>query len=100
MGLGARITDDYEPLFRLIKDEVKIKYPFVLKGFHPGLIFKVLRFEDKYMTVLVNKGDGDLSVEVETVLKPVRIVYPAKTGLKNSKTLVIPPEATFVIEWQ
>lgn len=100
VGLGARITDDYEPLFRLIKDEVKIKYPFVLKGFHSGLIFKVLRFEDKYMTVLVNKGDGDLSVEVETVLKPVRIVYPAKTGLKNSKTLVIPPEATFVIEWQ
>lgn len=99
VGLGARISDNNESLYRLMKDEVKIEYPFQLKGYHPGVIIKVLKSGNSFMTILINKTDQNLSVEVDTDLKPVRIVYPENSKLEYSKIFAISSEATMVIEW-
>ena len=100
VGLGARLSKNYEPLYRLMKNEIKNRYPFELKGFYPGLILKVLRSGNSYMTVFVNKSGKDIRLKWKTDLKPVRMVYPENSILKGSKTLFIPSEATLVIEWQ
>lgn len=100
LGLGARISDDCEPLYRLLKEEVKVTSPFKLEGFYPGLVLKVLKSKNQFMTILVNKSGRDMPVEAETSLHPVRMIYPENSKWSGGKTFTVPSEGTFVIEWQ
>lgn len=105
VGLGSRITNDYSGLCAFLQDELKdiiFNLPVSFVSQQPGMLLKVIRNGDTYLTVIVNKSGTEQTLQ----LNIKNLVYEglafssceSSTYLNNS--IFISSESTMVAEWK
>lgn len=103
LGLGAKISKEYEPLLNVFKETTDDTGTFRFKGFHEGALMKNIETSEGIISVLVNKHSEMQTIELAGFedYNPQRILFQNNAGEITSRNkITIYPEETIVIEWQ
>jgi beta-galactosidase len=105
VGLGSRITHNYRALCTFLQNELSDiiqELPVSFTNHQPGMLLKLIRSGDTYLTVIVNKSGSDQSLKLN--LKNLTHQGIAFSSCKYSKSsdssIFITSEATMVAEWK
>jgi len=103
VGIGARLTEDYSQLSKLLFDKFKsavARYPIRFRGHHKGLLMKVLQSGDQYISIVVNKSNQNMVVEIDmtAMVKPV-VLFGNESVNRNPEHFTIASEETLVVKW-
>jgi beta-galactosidase len=105
LGLGARIDHDYSKLSEFLKNAAEgsiCTVPIRFQDSKPGMLMKLLKSGDSYVSILLNKSTSTQDVEMifanREGLHPV-LIYADKQGKVSGKKVKIFPEETMVIQW-
>jgi beta-galactosidase len=105
LGLGSRINGDYKALcsfLHLELSEIIQKLPVSFSSHKAGMLLKVIRNGDRYLTVFVNKSGLDqyLSLVVNGLVYE-RIAFSSdRYSNFSDDTVSIKSEQTVVVEWK
>ncbi|RZK81827.1 MAG: hypothetical protein EOO92_03985 [Pedobacter sp.] len=103
LGLGGRLTN-YTALATLLTKEcenVITKIPIRFAAHYPGLLIKVLKTGEVYITIIVNKSAEDVLVSLESIdLEISAIIFSMFLKEKPLKDAVLlAKEETLVLKW-
>ncbi len=104
VGLGARISGDYIPLVKLLKQELAPainELPVLFAAQQPGMLMKTLKISNGYLTVLINKSlyQQNIVLETTTLGRPELLFADRDGTVKSPEAILIHPEETLVIKW-
>lgn len=103
IGLGARASDDYLPLICFLQKYLDVQTaPFRYRSPQKGMLMKVLKTDDGYVGILINKtGEKKrLLLEIPITLKQNKILYSfKKASAVSPEELIIDSEDVVVIKW-
>jgi beta-galactosidase len=103
LGLGARISGDYQSLLQFLGQELQpllCRCPIRFKRPASGILLKFLKSRDSMISILVNKSTSRQQVDLElSNLCNPRLLFGNKNGSITSHRFTIDPEETLVIRW-
>ncbi|MEJ7559683.1 MAG: beta-galactosidase trimerization domain-containing protein [Pedobacter sp.] len=105
LGLGSRITGDYEDLCSFLHEELKdiiVELPLSFSVHQPGVILKLIRNGSRYLSVLVNKSGANQNLQLDiNGLNYVGIAFSSDPSSTFSETAsYLKSEETVVVEWK
>lgn len=100
LGLGARISNNYQPLISLLNKELDFTGQVYFNKAHDGTLMKVLQSGNDLVTILVNKNKNQQGITLQGLnnRKP-QVLFHDKDGSVNGSTIKINSEETIVIKW-
>ena len=104
LGLGARLTHNYNPLCQLLAAELKstiAAQPVAFKEMQPQMLMKNLRSGNYYISVVINKAKDKRRVQLLCTAssKNPTLLFTNKGGKLSNDIIEINPEETLVIKW-
>jgi beta-galactosidase len=103
LGLGAKISKEYEPLFSIFEQEFNNTGTFRFKRLYDGTLMKNIKTPEGLISVLINKNKEIQTIELAGFddYRPQRILFQDNVGKIISRNKVaIYPEETIVIDWR
>lgn len=103
LGLGAKISKEYEPLLSIFEQEFDNTGAFRFKKFHEGVLMKNIETSQGVISVLINKNKEKQTIELIGFekYKPHRMLFQDKGGeIVSQNKVYIYPEETIVIDWR
>ncbi len=101
LGLGARISADYQPLIGFLEKQTNTANEIRFKGSNEKVIMKTLRSKDKLISVFVNSSESDELVEIIGIDKNRQeILFSDKKGTVNGKNVKLTAGETLVVLWK
>jgi beta-galactosidase len=105
LGLGGRLSDDYEPLSKFLNKEASASIssvPVKFQALQKDLLMKTIKTGSSLVTVIVNKRDRMAVVPLDLGGKTLvpTLLYSNKKGKIEGTKLQIMSEETMVIEWK
>jgi beta-galactosidase len=103
LGLGARLSENYSPLARMLAEELHSTTEVKFKSFRKDVLMKTMVSGESYITVIINKKKILSLVPLDFGGKELSgtIIYANRNGkIVNKTTVQIDPEETMVIEWK
>lgn len=105
IGLGGRITDGFSALISLLKNELYPlveKLPITFKYPYKGVLMKVLKQGDYYITVTVNKSGSKQLVEfvAPALVNPVSLFANREACFLQQGAVELDAEDTLVLRWE
>lgn len=103
LGLGAKISGEYEPLLSIFEQEFNNTGTFRFKRFYEGALMKNIKTPEGLISILINKNKEMQIIELAGFedYKPQRILFQDNVGkiiLQNK--VAVYPEETIVIDWR
>lgn len=105
VGLTARKTSNYKVLAAFLSAELKEvlgAQPVFFDQHYAGMLMKVLRHDQYYLTILVNKAKTAHKIELKGAisLQHPKVLFASSKGKADENTVFITPEETLVISWE
>lgn len=103
-GLGSRVYHNYQGLNNFMANafaNVTKAYPFRFEQPQPGLVMKILKSADTYLTIIVNKSNSYRNftiISFDKQLKP-EVLFANGTGKIAGHCISTSAEETMVIKW-
>jgi beta-galactosidase len=105
LGLGSRICGEYKGLSKFLYQELREvieSVPLSFDGYHQGMLLKLIRNGDRFMSIMINKS-GNIQ-QVRLAIKDLafeRIVFSSGQVKDFSQSdFSIDDEETLVVEWK
>ncbi|MBC7567118.1 MAG: beta-galactosidase trimerization domain-containing protein [Pedobacter sp.] len=105
LGLGSRISGSYKELSSFLRDELSdivTQLPVSFETHQPGMLLKLIRNANRYMTVLVNKSGSDqiLKLNINGLVYERVAFSSSHHGTYINDAIAISSEETMVVEWR
>ncbi|GAB1415433.1 hypothetical protein MASR2M117_08390 [Paludibacter sp.] len=103
ISMGAKISNEYEPLLGTMPDKLAKKERFKFRNFYEGALMKTLQSGNRIISVVISQNTETQSIELDGFdnYKLEKILYQNKNGYINkNKTVTINPQETIVIIWK
>lgn len=100
VNLGCRYRKDGELASfyaRLISSE--IESPVRFASVSQDIFMRTMKSGDKYITVMINKGESKSSVRLMTKLESANVIFASNGGVVTTKKATLSPEETVVCVW-
>lgn len=103
LGLGAKISKEYEPLLSIFEQEFNNTGTFKFKRFYEGALMKNIETPEGLISVLINKNKEMQIIELAGFedYKPKGILFQDNVGeIISQNKVAVYPEETIVIDWR
>lgn len=103
ISMGAKISNEYEPLLNTFSEELSGKKRFKFKKFYEGALMKTLQSGDRIISVVINQNTQTLAIDLDGFddYKVEKVLYQNKNGnINKQKIITIHPQETIVITWK